>query len=244
MNNADRQRLFWQQQIERWQPGQHLTVQSFERLIEDVGIVPVKPAEWLLAACRGALFVATCTDRELIGKAEVRDELQVLSRDAWALWQRLFAHPNHFEGALLEQAWLGMTPSEAANMSDFESPPQFERFLEAVNSVQWLGAFFYQTAARLDEERQRPNWRRSIEFDRRVEAAVCLIPVFAAGFGRSATVNIEPKKPGSAAWAKFYVAVTELIDIRSADNLRKVLLEAKRQHRQNGVSFAPGVMPD
>lgn len=244
MRSADAQRLFWQQQIAQWPAGQSITVEAMTRLSGSLGIVPVKPIDWMVAACRGALFVAMCVERAPVGHVVVRNDLQALSRDAWALWQRLFACPSHVTDALFEQSWRGMTAQDAAMIGDFGTPPLFVRYYDAVQDIQWLATFLQDAAARFDAERQPPNWRRALDFDRRLQMAICLLPVFEAGFGRRATVNLAPKKPGSAAWANFYVGVTGIAGVRSADNLRKVLLEAKRRHRENRVFFADGVMPD
>jgi hypothetical protein len=162
---------------------------------------------------------------------------------AWAsfVWLALSKRSGDADAALFDYAWHG---SQSRSSGDHPGdPPDWRRFQEATDHLDWLAVFLRRAGMRL--EVNGPNWRLADRREQRVFRAQCLSVVFARAFDLEPTVNTWETAKTRGPWPDFYQRVVRLaFGENVTPNLETVLDEARRRDLDHRVSFASGIIPD
>ncbi|MDP9424013.1 MAG: hypothetical protein M3Q19_14490 [Pseudomonadota bacterium] len=211
--------------------------------LEGFELEPVAPTWWIARAVQGALY---CTLKnveegpERQSNAETRDDLADLAKRAGDLWKDIAERSPAVDDAL----WWAAVRRWEGEESDFASAnSEYSSLVSNLAYLDRLASFL--TKAANDMEPQRGPWRNAERHRLRVERAHYLSPVFELAYDRKARVDDWPMSKSLGPWPDFYQRIVSVaFGERVTPNLREVVKEGSRRHKNDKVEFAPGIIPD
>lgn len=210
-------------------------------------LVQGRDMAWLAMATRRALGVSLRNVSEgpdRPSNAEVRADLVRLTEHASEAWLALFQRSYEVDTRLWDEAfaqWEGLNALNSVEDPEFG----YNRFVRALEELQWLCDFLSATVRGTEE--QRGNWRSAERRRERIWRGQFLAPIFEAAFGQPATANNHPHGPesGPSAFMIYYQKVVALaFGEQATPDISGVLKAACRLHRQTPVEFAEGIIPE
>lgn len=221
-----------------------ITEEALRVALDGFPLQPKQGMGWLTRAVRGALYVSLSPpgdEHDRQGNSATRDDLFALAEKVSRAWLALSDRDDTTDAALFDYAWHGWQSRPTGDQPG--DPPDWRRFQEAVEHMDWLGVFLRRAGMML--EAQRPNWRLSEQREERVFRAQCLSVVFVRAFALEPTVNTWETAKTRGPWPDFYQRVVRLaFGENVTPNLETVLDEARRRDLDHRVSFAAEIIPD
>lgn len=210
----------------------HLTGRELETALSGfrLEIDRGRTIDWLAAGVRRILSIVSPRPDgmpdQLMSNAAKRDALKSLAARAKALSDDLADLDN----------------DTVSNLSLLLDDSGWQIFWSTAQKLEFMADVMRLCGERLVEDQTK--WRSAAKRELRVRQAHYLSPLYERAYGRDATFVDRDNAKDPGPWSDFFARMIMLAEGEKVPDLRGVLKEARRRHRENPIQYPETFIPN